>query len=74
MIYLPNLFYSRLEPAVFHRRLHRFAAEVETGAGREVVHIPNSGRLREPLFAANPVGFSDEGHPGRTTRYTLSDR
>ncbi len=31
MILIPNLFYSRLEPAVFHHRLHRFAAEVETG-------------------------------------------
>ncbi|NLY90894.1 MAG: DNA/RNA nuclease SfsA [Firmicutes bacterium] len=71
MIIIPNLFYSRLEPAVFRRRLHRFAAEVETGEGREVVHIPNSGRLRELLFPGNQVGLHLEGHQGRKTKYTL---
>ncbi|HEY8391329.1 MAG TPA: DNA/RNA nuclease SfsA [Capillibacterium sp.] len=71
MISIPNLFYSRLEPAVFRCRLHRFAAEVETEAGCEVVHIPNSGRLGELLFPGNRVGLSYEEHPGRLTRYTL---
>ncbi|NLC52687.1 MAG: DNA/RNA nuclease SfsA [Firmicutes bacterium] len=58
-------------PAVFHRRLHRFAAEVETEEGRETVHIPNSGRLQELLFPGNKVGLNFEGHEGRKTRYTL---
>ena len=70
-IIIPNTFYGRLVPAVFHRRLHRFAAEVETEAGRATVHIPNSGRLRELLFPGNKVGLNDEGHSGRKTRYTL---
>ena len=71
MIIIPNTFYSRLVPAVFHRRLHRFGAEVETEEGREVVHIPNSGRLSELLFPGNRVGLNYEGHSGRKTRYTL---
>ncbi|NLM37966.1 MAG: DNA/RNA nuclease SfsA [Firmicutes bacterium] len=70
-IIIPNTFYGRLTPAVFHRRLHRFAAEVETEEGRETVHIPNSGRLQELLFTGNTVGLNYEGHPGRQTRYTL---
>lgn len=71
MIIIPNSFYGRLKPAVFQRRLHRFAAEVETEKGIEVVHLPNSGRLRELLIAGNQVGLNFEGHPGRKTRYTL---
>ena len=70
-IIIPNTFYGRLVPAVFHRRLHRFAAEVEMAEGRETVHIPNSGRLQELLFPGNQVGLNYEGHEGRKTRYTL---
>ena len=41
-------------------------------AGKEeVVHIPNSGRLRELLYAGNEVGLHFEGHPNRKTRYSL---
>ncbi|HHW12765.1 MAG TPA: DNA/RNA nuclease SfsA [Firmicutes bacterium] len=70
-IIIPNTFYGRLVPAVFLRRLHRFAAEVETAEGRGTVHIPNSGRLQELLFPGNKVGLNFEGHAGRKTSYTL---
>lgn len=68
---VPNSFYSRLTLATFQRRLHRFAAEVELEGKKEVVHIPNSGRLHELLFCGNQVGLHYEGHPKRKTRYTL---
>ncbi len=70
-ILIPNTFYGLTVPAVFHRRLHRFAAWVETEEGIEEVHIPNSGRLAELLFAGNRVGLHFEGGKGRKTRYTL---
>lgn len=70
-ILIPNSFYGRTVPAIFHQRLHRFAAQVETEEGVEEVHIPNSGRLAELLFAGNQVGLHFEGRKGRKTRYTL---
>ena len=70
-ILIPNSFYGRTVPAIFHQRLHRFAAQVETEEGVEGVHIPNSGRLAELLFAGNQVGLHFEGRKGRKTRYTL---
>jgi DNA-binding sugar fermentation-stimulating protein len=70
-ILIPNSFYGRTVPAIFHQRLHRFAARVETEEGVEEVHIPNSGRLAELLFAGNQVGLHFEGRKGRKTRYTL---
>ncbi len=70
-ILIPNSFYSRIVPAVFQQRLHRFAARVVTEEGEEEVHIPNSGRLRELLFPGNQVGLHFEGGKGRKTRYTL---
>ncbi|HOQ23318.1 MAG TPA: DNA/RNA nuclease SfsA [Bacillota bacterium] len=70
-ITIPNTFYGRFEPAIFRKRLHRFAAEVEFAGKVEVVHIPNSGRLQELLFPGNQVGLHFEGHPKRQTRFTL---
>ena len=72
MIVIPNSFYGNLVPAIFRHRLHRFGAEVEMAGGEvEIVHIPNSGRLRELLYSGNRVGLHFEGHPGRKTDYTL---
>lgn len=71
MIKIPNSFYGPLVGAIFRRRLHRFAAEVELNTEIETVHIPNSGRLGELLFAGNEVGLHFEGHAKRKTRYTL---
>lgn len=71
LIRLPNAFYGSLVPAIFLRRLHRFAALVEINGAIETVHIPNSGRLKELLFEGNIVHLHFEGHPGRQTRYTL---
>lgn len=68
---IPNSFYHELVPAKFVRRLHRFGAEVELDGKPELVHIPNSGRLKELLYPGNEVGLHFEGHPKRKTRYTL---
>lgn len=71
LLQLANIFYGPLVEAAMLKRLHRFAAEVETAGGQEVVHIPNSGRLKELLFAGNQVKLHFEGHDKRKTRHTL---
>ena len=45
MVQLP----SPLQPAVFHRRLNRFAVLIEVERSLVAAHLPNSGRLRELL-------------------------
>lgn len=61
-----------LRPAVFRRRLNRFAAEVEC-AGRMVpAHVPNSGRLRELLQPGASVWLTPVVQGRRKTAFDLS--
>lgn len=59
--------------ATFVVRLNRFAALVRLAGHETVVHVANSGRLRELFQEGNRVLLSPvTGRPGRRTRYDLT--
>lgn len=68
---ISNTFYHSLVQATFDQRLHRFGANVLLDRKIEMVHVPNSGRLRELLYPGNAVLLHEEGHSGRKTKYTI---
>jgi len=55
----------------FIRRLNRFVAEVALDGEVELVHVPNTGRMRELLQVENPVILRPAGEKRRKTRYDL---
>ncbi|MCL6430579.1 MAG: DNA/RNA nuclease SfsA [Anaerolineae bacterium] len=55
-----------LVEGVFVRRLNRFVAEVEVAGGPALAHVPNSGRLRELLFAGARVLLAPRAGVRRT--------
>jgi len=55
----------------FIRRLNRFAALVRVKGRDELVHVRNSGRLRELLVPGRPVFLEPAHREGRRTRFTL---
>jgi sugar fermentation stimulation protein A len=59
-----------LIPAVFLRRLNRFAVEVRLGRRRTRAHLPNSGRLHELLIPGYPMWLARREGP-RRTRYDV---
>ncbi|WP_448593497.1 DNA/RNA nuclease SfsA [Thermoflexus hugenholtzii] len=59
-----------LIPAVFLRRLNRFAVEVRLGRRRAQAHLPNSGRLHELLIPGYPMWLARREGP-RRTRYDV---
>jgi sugar fermentation stimulation protein A len=62
----------RLRMAVFLERKSRFHGRVRDGQRVRIVHIPNSGRLRELLFPGNRVGYLPHGpDPARRTQGTV---
>ena len=64
-------FDSKLVEARFIRRLNRFAALVRM-EGREVmVHVANTGRMRELLVPGRPVLLRPAANPHRKTAYDL---
>ncbi|MBI4200895.1 MAG: DNA/RNA nuclease SfsA [Chloroflexi bacterium] len=64
---------EHLAEGTFLVRLNRFAALVKTQAGEELVHVANSGRLRELLMEGNRVLLTPIApRPGRKTRFDLS--
>lgn len=56
----------------FIRRLNRFAALVRVKGRDELVHVRNSGRLRELLVPGQPVLLEPAHRAGRRTRFTLA--
>ncbi len=58
-----------LVPGTLVRRLSRFHAEVETGTGTALAHVPSTGRLREVLVPGNAVLLA----PRRGRRVTAYD-
>ena len=56
----------------FVRRLNRFAALVRVGGHEEVVHVRNSGRLRELLIPGRAVLLESAQREARRTRFTLA--
>ncbi|MBI4310996.1 MAG: DNA/RNA nuclease SfsA [Chloroflexi bacterium] len=61
-----------LVEATFVVRLNRFAALVLLDGAETLVHVPNSGRLRELFQPGNPVYLTPATSPARKTRYSLS--
>ncbi len=53
------------------RRENRFAATVDLNGGRELVHVPNSGRMRELLLPGAEVLLLEASSPARRTAYDL---
>ena len=62
---------GHLIPAVFLERPHRFGAWVALQGRREHVHVPDPGRLKEPLFPGARVWLRRAGTPGRRTAFSL---
>lgn len=58
-------------PAVFVERPNRFQAVVEIGGNREVVHVPNTGRMDEMLFPGTPVMLEKSDNPRRKHSFSL---
>lgn len=56
---------------MFVRRENRFAATVDLNGGRELVHVPNSGRMRELLLPGAEVLLLEARSPTRRTAYDL---
>jgi sugar fermentation stimulation protein A len=56
----------------FLRRLNRFVAEVEVNGEVELVHVPNTGRLKELLVADAPVLLISAQGDNRKTTWDLT--
>ena len=63
--------YPNVCRAVFLERLNRFVARVELNGAEEVVHVKNTGRLRELLASGSEVWLARSDHPARKTKYDL---
>ncbi len=64
-------FSAPLIPGRFLRREKRFLAEVELADGGRVwAHVPNTGALRGCMETGQEVLLTQDGRPGRKTRYT----
>ena len=50
--------YENVILAEFRARLNRFAATVWTDGGEEIVHVKNTGRLRELLLPGAQVALT----------------
>ena len=64
-------FDTELVEAYFIRRLNRFAALVEISDEEVMVHVANTGRMRELLTPGRPVLLRPAGKPERKTAFDL---
>lgn len=55
----------------FLERPNRFQAIVEVEGRKELVHVPNTGRMDEMLFPGTPVWLEKSDNPNRKHRYSL---
>lgn len=62
---------GKLVPAVFVDRPNRFQAVVEIEGEREIVHVPNTGRMDEMLFPGTSVMLEKSDNPRRKHPYSL---
>ncbi len=67
----PIIYYENTVPALFVRRLNRFTAEVEIDGASKIVHVKNTGRLRELLVPKAKVTLQKTKNPNRKTAYDL---
>ena len=63
--------YKEIIPAIFHKRINRFIAEVWISGELERVHVKNTGRLKELLISERQVFLEVADHPNRKTKYSL---
>ena len=63
--------YENIVLAEFRSRLNRFAATVWMDGREEIVHVKNTGRLRELLLPGAQVALTPGGGSARKTRYDL---
>lgn len=64
--------HPQLQEGYFLTRLNRFAALVEVGGREEMVHVANSGRLRELFEPGRRLLLAPAGGEHRKTRYDLA--
>lgn len=65
------LLYGEWKTGVFISRPNRFEALVKIEDKIELVHVPNTGRMRELLLDETVVVLKKSNNPNRKTRYTL---
>jgi len=63
--------YANTVRGTFVRRLNRFAAEVEREGERELVHVKNTGRLKELLLPGAEVVLEKASRADRKTKHSL---
>ena len=64
--------HPQLEEGFFLTRLNRFAALAEVGGREEMVHVANSGRLRELFEPGRRLLLAPAGGDHRKTRFDLA--
>jgi len=62
---------NQLREADFLRRENRFTCLVELQGNREMVYLPNSGRLNTVLLPEQRVFVTEKASPSRKTKYDL---
>ena len=67
----PLIIYPNTVPGRFIRRLNRFTAEVMIDGRIEIVHVKNTGRLKELLLPDAEITLQKSGNPSRKTAYDL---
>lgn len=65
------ILYHHLVEGRFISRTNRFVAVCWIGGTQAVVHVKNTGRLRELLLPGARVWLEESDHPDRKTRYDL---
>ena len=67
----PIIFYENTVQGSFIKRLNRFTAEVLIDGKKEIVHVKNTGRLRELLVPEAKITLQKASDPARKTAYDL---
>lgn len=63
--------YNNVIPATFIKRINRFSALCEINGKAELVHVKNTGRLKELFIEGSTVYLEDAQNPNRKTAYSL---
>jgi sugar fermentation stimulation protein A len=66
-----HILFGQTFPAIFIKRLNRFAGLVDLDGRQVKVHIPTSGRLGELLVKGAAVRLKPGNSPGRRTEFSL---
>ncbi len=63
--------YGKIIHGKFHKRLNQFVAEVYINGLKELVHVKNTGRLKELLQPNHDVILEVSSNPNRKTKFSL---